>query len=100
MKLPTTIQENAPPISPVERYAAKVRAFIETWEGRLLAHVPYQTGRNMREQGLPWSTAYRFTYPAQRLARIGYLDEAHGLPDRLRTQNWPSAWVRGVKRHT
>lgn len=86
-------------MSRVERYAAKVRAFVETWEGRSLADVAYQTGRKMRAQGRPWGMAYRFTYPAQRLARIGYLDEARGLPDRLRTQDWPSAWVPGLKRY-
>ncbi|MCU9527468.1 hypothetical protein [Pseudomonas mosselii] len=86
-------------MSPVEHYATNVRAFVETWLGRSLAHVPYQTVRNMRQQGRPWSTDYRFTYPAQRLARLGYLDEAHGLPDRLRTENWPSAWAPGVKRY-
>lgn len=75
-------------MSTVDRYAVKLRAFVEAWDGRSLADICYMTGRKMRRSGQHWSTARRLTYAGQRLARLGYWDEAHGLPDRLEQEQW------------
>lgn len=72
----------------VERYAIKLRALVETWEGRDMANICYMAGQKMRLSDQHWSTARRLTYPGQCLARLGYWDEAHGLPNRLKQEEW------------
>jgi hypothetical protein len=73
-----------------DRYAARLRAFVSTWSGHNMAHIAYLSGRKARSQGRSrgWSYAGVLTYPAQRLARLGYVDEARGLPDRLERERW------------
>lgn len=73
-----------------ERYAARLRVFVQSWPGKSLADVSYMSGRKARSEGRArgWSYAGILTYPAQRLARLGYVDEARGLPDRLERERW------------
>lgn len=84
------------PARAADRYAARLRAFVETWPGRPMAHIAYMTGRKVRESGQHWSMARRLTYQGQRLARLGYLDAARGLPDRMELEDWPDGPVPGV----
>jgi hypothetical protein len=73
-----------------ERYAARLRAFVQAWPGKTLADYCYLAGRSARAQGRArgWNYAGVLKYPGQRLARLGYVDEARGLPNRVRVENW------------
>ena len=73
-----------------ERYAARVRAFVATWTGSNMAHIAYLSGRKARanDRARGWSYAGVLTYEGQRLARLGYVDEARGLPDRMLAERW------------
>lgn len=73
----------------LERYAARLRAEA-AGHYSINVDVPYLSGRMRQQAGLPWSSAGMLTYRAQRLARLGYVDAARGLPVRPETESWPN----------
>jgi len=73
----------------LERYVARLRA--EGAEHHSInVDIPYMVGRKRHDAGVPWSNAHGLTYRAQRLARLGYADAAHGRPVRPTAECWPN----------
>ncbi|MCY1298731.1 hypothetical protein D9M68_800650 [compost metagenome] len=63
------------------RYVARLRAESAGLDW-LHVDVPYMVGRKRHDGGKRWSNAAALVYRAQRLARVGYSDAAHGRPVR------------------
>ena len=80
---------------PVERYAARVRAWKESAEaGAVNLNVAYYFGRRAREEGKGWMRCAQLSYEGQRAARLGYVDAARSLMH-LRTE-WVGEFGTGL----
>lgn len=71
----------------LDSYVARLRQEASTHYS-INVEVPYMVGRKRYAAGLPWSNAHRLTYRAQRLARLGYADAAHGRAIRPDAEAW------------
>ncbi|HHH9443082.1 TPA: hypothetical protein ACP32N_005070 [Pseudomonas aeruginosa] len=65
----------------LDRYIARLRA-KSSGLNSLHIDVPYMSGRMRYETGRPWPNPLGLVYRAQRIARLGYADAAHGRPPR------------------
>ena len=73
----------------LDRYVTRLRREASVHHS-INVEVPYMVGRKRYAAGLPWSNAHRLTYRAQRLARLGYVDAAHGRAARPEAEAWPT----------
>lgn len=65
----------------LDRYIARLCAELAGLNS-LHIDVPYMAGRKRYETGRPWPNPLGLVYRAQRIARLGYADAAHGRPVR------------------